>query len=578
MGCNNSKSLNENATGIECGHPLLNARSPSKIRILGIDDDERVEPLMEMTEDIMARLTGMIELKKNINRDAAEVLSKGVLGEDRFVSYTEVSEQESDARDLDELYGEAEAALPVFTESMRELVINLGMDPDSYPVVEGKRIVDGGVELKTLTVVRLKRRTRADEKVEEDYNGNFKRILDLVRCSITVETEEDLGRVLAKLMESEKVMRLKNRFMSPLPEGIRDCLLNVMITGHICEVQLHLSVIIKQKGLNHEFYNFFRKNVHSFNGKTLTESYTEVMARVEALGYIGLEKGQGERSVAWGISKLLKEGDLTRLMMLGEIVGKDKGFGDVKLNIVVRRRIVEVMENSGGDLEEDKARKLELFNAYKEMGIACGWTGDSGSQKYYKLAKEGYEELLGQDDEKVFDVSLALIMGAPAAQLQNMSNHFNCVVTSGISTEGERIKKLRDLAETMKRVLGEENEVTLKVLNALGNKLRDNGEFDEARQTHERCLAGRENLLGKEHRRTLKTAVNLGGDYVELRNNGTALEFYLRALICYKKQLGTEHKYTRKALKDIKACIRATGSMKAWAELKKEYPWIPVEE
>ena len=106
-------------------------------------------------------------------------------------------------------------------------------------------------------------------------------MLDLVRCSVLVETEEELGQVLTCLLDKGCVVRLKNRFANPLFTGIRDCLLNIEVEGHICEVQIHLSHIIKEKPAMHVFYNFFRD---MFSG---SGSYANKMEQVEALGRLG---------------------------------------------------------------------------------------------------------------------------------------------------------------------------------------------------------------------------------------------------------------------------------------------------
>ena len=86
----------------------------------------------------------------------------------------------------------------------------------------------------------------------------------------------------------------------------------------------------------HEFYNFFRDK---FSGASA--SYTDIMKKVEALGLEG-----GEENVDYGVSKLLKEGDLGKLKGLADIVGRKEGFGDVKLDFVVRRRVVDVLKGA----------------------------------------------------------------------------------------------------------------------------------------------------------------------------------------------------------------------------------------
>ncbi|GMI00105.1 hypothetical protein TrST_g4277 [Triparma strigata] len=315
-------------------------KRPSMVKIPSVrGEKEEVMSLMPTTEKDLSMLTGMIELKNKINRIAATVLPEGLLEQDRFKSFKDLSEQDTDAKDLDDLFNEASDALPEFAELMRNIVVEFGIDPDVYPLVEGEKIVDHGFAFKGLTVAPLKGRERTEEKVKNEYDGNHLCMLDLVRCSIIVETEEQLAGVLEKMLAMGIVVRLKNRFANPLPTGIRDCLMNVRVSGHICEVQLHLAPIIKEKGAMHEFYNFFRD---LYSGAS--ESYAAIMDRVEALGSIGTEMGEGEGSVAWGITKLLKEGDLGRLRGLASLVGNRIGFGDEALELVVRKRVVEVFE------------------------------------------------------------------------------------------------------------------------------------------------------------------------------------------------------------------------------------------
>ncbi|GMH54520.1 hypothetical protein TrST_g12175, partial [Triparma strigata] len=360
-------------------------KRPSLVKIPGIHGEkDEVMSLMPTTEKDLSMLTGMIELKNKINRIAATVLPEGLLEQEKLKSFTELSEQVTAAKDLDELYDEAAAAMLAFSELMRKIVVKFGIDPDAYPLVEGEKIVDHGFTFKGLTVAPLKGRERTVEKIKNECEGNYKCMLDLVRCSIIVETEVQLAGILEIMLGMGIVVRLKNRFANPLPTGIRDCLMNVRVGGHICEVQLHLAPIIKEKGAMHEFYNFFRD---LFSGAS--ESYAAIMERVEALGSIGTETGEGEGSVAKGVSDLLREGDLRRLRGLGDIVGRDKGIGDDSLELVLRRRIVEILEGGGGeDGEEGKLSLLDAYHELEEYDMAL---------EYYERALKGSEKAMGKN-------------------------------------------------------------------------------------------------------------------------------------------------------------------------------------
>ena len=70
--------------------------------------------------------------------------------------------------------------LPVFAEMMQGIMEGLGMDADKYPEAEGGRIIDDEFEFKALTCAPLKGRKRAEKKIKDDYEGNFKCMLDLL--------------------------------------------------------------------------------------------------------------------------------------------------------------------------------------------------------------------------------------------------------------------------------------------------------------------------------------------------------------------------------------------------------------
>eukprot|EP00957_Ditylum_brightwellii_P177201 13498971-Ditylum_brightwellii.AAC.1 len=95
------------------------------------------------------------------------------------------------------------------------------------------------------------------EKVKNEYNGDFSRLVDIVRASIVVTDEDQLISVADALKERE-VVRLKNRFKEPLFNGYCDALYNIEIDGIVCEVQLHINAIVVHKDESHTYYECFR--------------------------------------------------------------------------------------------------------------------------------------------------------------------------------------------------------------------------------------------------------------------------------------------------------------------------------
>mmetsp|Transcript_12506 Transcript_12506/g.22801 ORF Transcript_12506/g.22801 Transcript_12506/m.22801 type:complete len:605 (-) Transcript_12506:35-1849(-) len=589
MGCQMS-SLG----GVQSPVRVVEAKRPSQIKLYRSGKESGTIGLHPITGMNITSLTGMIALKNKINGIAAKMLPDGIMNQKRFASFKELSEQESAAKSLDELYVEAETALPEFEETVRRIVVESGLDPDFYPLVEGKKVVDDDVVFKALTVNSLKRMERTVVKVKNKYDGNFLRVFDLVRCSITVETEEQLGRVLTKLLATGNVVRLKNRFATPLPSGIRDCLLNIKIAGHICEVQLHLSYIIKEKGEMHTFYNFFRELFSD-----ASESYTDILDRAEVLGDLGSKRGEGEGSVAANVSKLLHEGDLKRLRGLGLLVGSKTGFGDEDLDLEIRKRIKEVIEAEGG---EGEGKKLELLDAYFDLGAAYISVSDFDNAKiYFRQAKEGYEEQLGSDSEKALEVTYELIL-----------------MTASI--DDENIEKIRDLLKRMEGVLGKENALTLKGLKQLGDVLMENGVTKEAKEVYktwlmgqekimqrlpsseedqrgmlvtlmnvgavnytlqnyekalefyQRALKGEERTLGKAHPNTLKAVMNIAIVCEGLKDYGKAEEYHKRALGSFEEHLGNQHQHTKNAAKALSQCYEKSGNTKGLKELRHSHP------
>ena len=222
---------------------------------------------------------------------------------------------------------------------MRDVVEAVGLMPSDLVMVDDRPLHGRDT---VLSLAPLKGRERTIAKVKDDYEGNHLCVLDLVRCSIIVETEMQVAKVLEKMLSMDIVVRLKNRIRPPLFTGMRHLLLNVGIGGHICEVQIHQAHIFDEKHVMHTYFDYFRA---MFQGSSA--SYEQLMVQVEAVGNLGMKRGQGMGSIAWAISRLLKKGDLKRLRGLANLVGQRIGFGDEALELVLRKKIVE-LEGEGG--------------------------------------------------------------------------------------------------------------------------------------------------------------------------------------------------------------------------------------
>ena len=82
------------------------------------------------------------------------------------------------------------------------------------------------------------------EQAQNDYNGDFLKVVDIIRSSAVFHSFDDLSRAIVALNKPGvvQVVRCKDRVTTPLPSGYRDVLLNVTVEGcaMVMELQLHL--------------------------------------------------------------------------------------------------------------------------------------------------------------------------------------------------------------------------------------------------------------------------------------------------------------------------------------------------
>ncbi|GMH92246.1 hypothetical protein TL16_g12290 [Triparma laevis f. inornata] len=319
----------------------------------------------------------------------------------------------------------------------------------------------------------------------------------------------------------------------------------------------------------------------------------------EVFDVLGIAKSGGG-SIETQVLGITNSEDLVKLRALAELCSNEF-FDDKSLLVVAWRRIMEVLEmrkkvgEVKGEKEEGGARELEILDACAALGTACGFVGNFGdAERFYKRVKEGYEEHLGPDDAKTLDATHSFILST--------------------NDDGRRTEKFRDLVKRFERALGDENVVTLRTLNALGGRLIENKQYEEAKEVHEGCLAGRMKVLGEDHKLTLLTLNNLGIVYKKLENNekalesheralkgkektlgenhpdtlgtvmnianiykrmedyGKAEELYQRALMGYEAQLGIDHKHTKICARNFSICLEDSGNSKRLAGLEEAYP------
>ena len=164
--------------------------------------------------------------------------------------------------------------MPIFANITATIVKNAELDPNEKVFYDGQPLAidaDKGLFFRRLTLAPLKGEARCVEKAVNEYGGDYGKLVDVVRGSIVVDTEDQLEAVAGALMDatatSYRVVRLKNRFKHPLFNGYRDALYSIAVrvevagegeVWHVCEVQLHLAAVLAHKEQSHGYYEFFR--------------------------------------------------------------------------------------------------------------------------------------------------------------------------------------------------------------------------------------------------------------------------------------------------------------------------------
>jgi tetratricopeptide (TPR) repeat protein len=309
------------------------------------DASEAVMRLRTTTENNLVNLAGMIRVRRELNSIAATNMSQNKMSAASLSSFStaKVLKQRGFTGSVEELLEEGSGVLSEFNRIMRAVVESVQLIPDAEPLVEGKPIaIDDRADnnFKCYTGAPLKSVERCNAKIIEEYDGDVSRVLDVIRASIICETEDQVAGVVAALLDLGIVARLKNRFASPLFTGIRDCLINVEVDGHICEVQVHLSHIIARKHDAHVFYEYFRD---LFSGAA--KSYQRRMETAMELGEIGTTKGDGEGSVTAGVVRILEGTDKFKLRALSELC-EANAFNDSMLLLAARKRLSELTVSS----------------------------------------------------------------------------------------------------------------------------------------------------------------------------------------------------------------------------------------
>ena len=108
----------------------------------------------------------------------------------------------------------------------------------------------------------IKSQKRVQEKTQIELNGDYNKITDMWAASLVFPNEKELLTAFEKIKKRDDIVKIRDRWNNPLPQGYRDVKLNFALSnGAIVELQLHHKAIMQVKnGIDHDIYEFVRSN------------------------------------------------------------------------------------------------------------------------------------------------------------------------------------------------------------------------------------------------------------------------------------------------------------------------------
>jgi hypothetical protein len=161
-------------------------------------------------------------------------------------------------KDGTELFALAEQGQADSVHLLSQLAAQLGGD-----IIRG----DQGQKAKDLPdkpvvmVGPMKERSRSEEKVKAENEGDWSQLLDIVRATVSVPSYEQVPQVLALVRQHFPPARApKDRFADPVA-GYRDMLYNYRLpNGMVAELQIAVHPMLEAKqGPGHKIYDKIRK-------------------------------------------------------------------------------------------------------------------------------------------------------------------------------------------------------------------------------------------------------------------------------------------------------------------------------
>ena len=121
---------------------------------------------------------------------------------DSYKSFKPAVLRHGDGMSIDDVYASALETRDAFERAARAVVEAANLDPDEVVTHDGEELMlTDELPFTRLCLAPPKGHARAAEKIRDDYEGDASRLVDVNRCSIVVDEEQQLVAVASKLME-----------------------------------------------------------------------------------------------------------------------------------------------------------------------------------------------------------------------------------------------------------------------------------------------------------------------------------------------------------------------------------------
>jgi tetratricopeptide (TPR) repeat protein len=390
-----------------------------------------------------------------------------------------------------------------------------------------------------ISIGPLKDVKRSVEKIVREYDGDFNRLIDLVRASIVFDKTDDLVKFLERISEEKQgdvpfqVVRVKNGFTDSLTTGgYRDIKLNVAFDGHVCEIQIHLKKFFSLKNQRgHDLYDKIRvlKVAGALNAADfivgLPPDFLESLDCILQMEYASAKMKEASK-LKTALSQ--KELDLVSNTISARINRVRNGavpdpISEIK-NIV--HEYFKLSSFSNPESKEEFSLDHPLFQNADFLDILNDLATSYSAKAYFELAA-GYFAIVLSKKESMYGYK-------HPSFLSTRRGYSHLMQSCGVKKEVIRAY-LQGTVECYRTILGDKSFETLRCLADYATFL----EPPEALEEHKKILFLKKSMLGDSfHLEIANSHRDISNVYAEMKDNDSSLRHLQQCFEIEKECLG----------------------------------------